>query len=159
TFLERIVVDGRAVDPKVPARVGPGVQRVEFDFTAFQFAAPSLLRFHYKLEGFDTDWVDAGTRRAAYYTSLPPGQYMFRAEASNDSSVWGADPSAAVTLAPRFYQTRWFIAFGVLAVGMLGFVATNARTARLKAQERRLQAMVDERTRELQEAREAAVEG
>src|SRR5262249_41996488 len=67
TFLERMVVDGRSFDPNAPARVGPGAQHVEFHFTAIQFAAASRLRFRYKLEGFDTDWVNADARRTAYY--------------------------------------------------------------------------------------------
>jgi signal transduction histidine kinase/CheY-like chemotaxis protein len=173
TYLDRIVIDGRSFEPSAPARVGPGAQHVEFQFTAFQFAATSRLRFRYQLEGFDTNWVDAETRRVAYYTSLPPGQYVFHAQASNDGQAWGAaGTTAAIVLAPRIYQTRWFIACSVLACGLLVWGAVNARTARLRAQERRLLAMVDTRTRELQEevaertraeqslvkAREAAIE-
>jgi signal transduction histidine kinase/ligand-binding sensor domain-containing protein/CheY-like chemotaxis protein len=173
TYLERIVVDGRSFDPQAPATVGPGAGHLEFSYTAFQFAAPARLRFRYKLEGFDTDWVDAGARRTAYYTSLPPGQYVFRVQASNDTRLWGAAATTApIALAPRFYQTGWFIACSVLAAGLLTIGGVNARTARLRAQERRLLAMVDARTRELQEevaertraeralveAREAAIE-
>ena len=173
TYLERMVVDGRSFDPRTPASVGPGAQHVEFHFTAFQFAATARLRFRYKLEGFDANWVAAETRRTAYYTSLPPGQYVFRVQASNDGDTWGAaGTTATIALAPRFYQTRWFTACSVLAGGLLVFAAVNARTARLRAQERRLLGMVDTRTRELQEevaertraqqslveAREAAIE-
>jgi ligand-binding sensor domain-containing protein len=172
-YLERVVVDGRSFDPQAPATVRPGAGHLEFSYTAFQFVAPARLRFRYKLEGFDTDWVDAGARRTAYYTSLPPGQYVFRVQASNDARSWGAaGTTATIALAPRFYQTGWFIACSVLAGGLLIAGGVNARTARLRAQERRLLAMVDARTRELQEevaertraqqalveAREAAIE-
>ena len=151
-YLERIVVDGRSLNPRVAANVGPGAQHVEFHFTAFQFAATPRLRFRYQLEGFDTNWVDADTQRAAYYTSLPPGRYVFRVQASNDSHVWGETGSTAtLALAPRIYQTRWFIAVSALSSCLLAFAAVNARTARLRAQERRLLAMVATRTRELQE--------
>jgi signal transduction histidine kinase/ligand-binding sensor domain-containing protein/ActR/RegA family two-component response regulator len=173
THLERVVIDGESSDPSAPATAGPGTGHLEFHYTAFQFAAPSRLRFRYKLEGFDADWVDAGARRVAYYTSLPPGQYVFRVQASNDTGAWGAAGSTAtIAMAPRFYQTVWFMACSVLAGGLLVFGAVNLRTARLRVQERRLSAMVDARTRELQEevaertraqealveAREAAVE-
>ena len=152
TYLERMVVDGQPFDPKAPARAGPGSGHLEFHYTAFQFAATNRLRFRYQLEGFDPTWIEAGTRRTAYYTSLPPGQYVFRVEASNDSEAWGAaGTSAAIVLAPRFYQTGWFLACSVLAAGLLMFAAVNARTARLHAHEQRLVAMVDARTRELQE--------
>ena len=173
TYLERMVVDGQSLDPHAPATVGPGTGHLEFYYTAFQFVAPARLRFRYKLEGFDSDWVDAGARRTAYYTSLPSGHYVFRVQASNDTRLWGAEGATAkIALAPRFYQTGWFIACSVLAVGLLAMGGVNARTARLRAQERRLLAMVDARTRELREevaeriraeqalveAREAAIE-
>jgi signal transduction histidine kinase/ligand-binding sensor domain-containing protein/CheY-like chemotaxis protein len=173
THLERVVIDGRSIDPDRPARAGPGAGRLEFSYTAFQFVAPARLRFRYKLEGFDPDWVDAGPRRTAYYTSLPPGRYAFKVQASNDTRLWGpASTTAAIALAPRFYQTLWFVALCVVVGGVLIFGGVNARTARLRAQERRLRAMVDARTRELQEevaertraqqalveAREAAIE-
>ena len=159
THLERVAVDGRSFDPAAPVSVGPGAQHVEFHFTAFQFAAANRLRFRYRLEGFDTDWVEAEARRTAYYTSLPPGRYVFHVQASNDSRAWGATATtAAISLAPRFYQTGWFTAISLIAVGLLLAGVVNVRTARLRAEERRLVAMVDERTRELVEAREAALE-
>jgi signal transduction histidine kinase/ActR/RegA family two-component response regulator len=172
-YLERVIIDGRPFDPDAPVTVGPGAGHLEFQYTAFQFVAPARLRFRYKLEGFDTDWMDAGARRTAYYTSLPPGHYVFRVQASNDTRLWGAaGTTATIALAPRFYQTGWFIGCSVLAVGLLMMGGVNARTARLRAQERRLLAMVDARTRALQEevaeriraeqalveAREAAIE-
>ena len=173
TYLERVLVEGQLFDPTAPVSAGPGAGHLEFQYTAFQFAATSRLRFRYKLEGVDTNWVEAGTRRAAYYTSLPPGRYVFRVQASNDGEAWGAaGTTATIALAPRFYQTGWFMAGSVLAGCLLVFVAVNARTARLRAQERRLLDMVDVRTRELQDeiaertraeqalvqAREAAIE-
>ena len=66
TYVERMVVEGQPFDPKAPARIGPGAGHLEFHYTAFQFAATSRLRFRYKLDGFDTGWIDAGTRRTAY---------------------------------------------------------------------------------------------
>jgi signal transduction histidine kinase/ligand-binding sensor domain-containing protein/ActR/RegA family two-component response regulator len=181
-YIERAIVDGRAIDPIAPATVGPGEGNLEFQYTAFQFVAPTRLRFRYKLEGFDSDWVEAGSRRTAYYTRIPPGQYVFRVQATNaiaavavagvaasasgsagaaagaDSGAsaggtsWGAaSATGAISLTPRFYQTRWFV--GITTLGMLCLViaAVHLRTARLRAQERRLTAMVDARTRELQE--------
>jgi signal transduction histidine kinase/ActR/RegA family two-component response regulator len=148
--------------------VEPGAGNAEFSYTAFQFVAPARLRFRYRLEGHDPGWIDAGARRTAYYTNLPPGQYTFRVEASNDASPFGAasnDASwgpaastAAIAIAPRFYQTRWFLALGVLAGALVILGGVNLRTSRLRAQERRLLAMVEARTRELEEAREAAVQ-
>jgi signal transduction histidine kinase/ligand-binding sensor domain-containing protein/CheY-like chemotaxis protein len=175
--IERVIVDGRAIDPLMPATVGPGVGNLEFQYTAFQFVAPSRIRFRYKLEGFDADWIDAGARRTAYYTRIPPGQYVFRVQSTNEAGAslgaWGnADFTSTIALEPRFYQTRWFAGVSLLAGLCLVLGAIHLRTARLRAQERRLTAMVDARTLELQteieerkraeralvEAREAALE-
>ena len=57
------------------ARITPGKHRVEFRYTGLSFDAPEQMRFRYRLEGLDTDWVDAGTRRTAFYSYLPPGDY------------------------------------------------------------------------------------
>jgi signal transduction histidine kinase/ActR/RegA family two-component response regulator len=158
-YMEGIEVDGRSIDARRPVNVGPGAGNAEFSYTAFQFVAPARLRFRYRLEGYDPGWIDAGARRTAYYTSLPPGHYTFRVEASNDTKLWGpAATTAAIAIAPRFYQTRWFLALSVLAGGLVILGTVNLRTSRLRAHERRLLAMVESRTRELEEAREAAVQ-
>jgi signal transduction histidine kinase/ligand-binding sensor domain-containing protein/ActR/RegA family two-component response regulator len=158
-YLESIDIDGRSFDPRGRVRAGPGIGRVEFSYTAFQFVAPARLRFRYRLEGYDPGWIDAGARRTAYYTGLPPRQYTFRVEASNDAKSWGpAAATATIAIAPRFYQTPWFLALGIVAGALVIVGGVNLRTSRLRAQERRLLAMVEARTRELEEAREAAVQ-
>ena len=155
-YVEDIAIDGRSFDSRRSVSVGPGAGHLELSYTAFQLVAPARLRFRYQLEGYDPNWIDAGARRTAYYTGLPPGQYTFRVEASNDTRSWGpAAGAVAIAIAPRFYQTRWFLALGVVAGGLLIVGGVNLRTARLRAQERRLLAMVEERTRELEEARAA----
>ena len=73
---------------------------------------PTRIKFRYQLEGFDHDWVDAGTRREAFYTNLRPGTYRFRVKAQNIDNTWSeiAGP-VAITFAPHFYQRRWFFRF------------------------------------------------
>jgi signal transduction histidine kinase/ligand-binding sensor domain-containing protein/CheY-like chemotaxis protein len=171
-YIERVIANGRIADAG-GARIDPGEGGLEFHYTAFRFSAPTRLRFRYKLEGFDNDWVAAGTRRAAYYTNVPPGEYLFRVSASSRAGQWSpSDATVAVTLLPHFYQTRWFLGCIAFAVGLAGVGLLRLRSARQRAHERRLQAMVDARTRELQEevaertraeralveAREAAIE-
>jgi signal transduction histidine kinase/ligand-binding sensor domain-containing protein/ActR/RegA family two-component response regulator len=171
--IERVTANGRLVSLREPATVGPGDGKLEIQYTAFRFVAPSRLRFRFKLEGFDTDWVDVGSRRTAYYTNVPPGSYVFRVLASDGSGGWGsADATYAITLTPRFYQTRGFLALMIASGALLVVGAVHLRSARQRAQERRLRGMVDARTRELQDevaerkraeaalvdAREAAIE-
>ena len=78
-------------------RAAPGSTNWEFQYTALSMVAPERVRFRYRLEGYQSEWIDAGTRRTAYYTRLPPGKYVFRVIASNDDGVWN-EIGAALTL-------------------------------------------------------------
>ena len=62
--------------------------RLEINYTALSLAIPERVLFRYKLEGVDSDWQDVGTRRQAFYTHLPPGNYRFRVIACNNDGVW-----------------------------------------------------------------------
>ena len=78
------------------------------------------MRFQYKLDGYDRDWIDAGDRRAAYYSNIPPGRYTFHVKAANNDGVWNeAGDAYPIYLAPHFYQTPWFYALSVLAFGLV----------------------------------------
>jgi signal transduction histidine kinase len=90
-------------------RLPPQVRDLQIDYTALSLVAPEKVFFRYKLEGWDRDWQEAGTRRQAFYSNLPPHKYTFRVKACNDSGVWN-DAGAAIdfSIAPAFYQTWWF---------------------------------------------------
>ena len=90
---------------------------LEIDYTALSLVAPEKVRFKYKLEGYDGDWQDAGTRRQAYYTNLAPNNYRFRVIASNNSGVWNEEGATLeFSIAPAYYQTNWFRALCGLAL-------------------------------------------
>jgi two-component sensor histidine kinase len=94
---------------------------MSFTYTALSFIAPENIRFKYRLEGFDEDWVDARQRRMASYTNIPPGEYTFRVIAANNDDVWNeAGASVSFTLAPHFYETTWFYACCILAIAVTG---------------------------------------
>src|SRR6185295_16061749 len=110
------------------------------------------VRFKYKLEGYDLDWVDAGNRRAAYYSNIPPGRYTFRVIAANNDGVWNEVGAAyTINLSPHFYQTNWFYALGIFSVLLIGRGGYRFRIRHAKTRERDLRLVVDERTRELQQ--------
>lgn len=93
----------------------PLTHRLEIRYTALSFAAPEKVRFKYKLEGYDRDWQDAGSRRQAFYTSLPPRRYTFRVVACNNSGLWNVTgDSLEFSITPAYYQTSWFRAFCVM---------------------------------------------
>jgi hypothetical protein len=144
-LLEKVVSDDRSWTPQSALRLPAGTRRVEFHYTALSFSDPSKMRFAYRLEGFDDDWVSAGTERVAHYTRLPPGNYRFQVLASNDSGLWNrAGASVALRLAPRYYQTSLFLMACVLVVAAGAFGLHRWRVARMRAHERELERRVTE---------------
>jgi signal transduction histidine kinase/ligand-binding sensor domain-containing protein len=132
--IEAATADSEPV-PVTPAlRLAPGTSDLQIDYTGVSFTVPSKVRFRYMLEGFDRDWVSAGTRRQAFYTNLPPGSYRFRVAAENDT-VWNeAGDAWEFSIAPRFYQTAWFpvLCGAVLALG--AWAAWQRRVRRVREQ-------------------------
>ena len=90
-------------------RLPPGLQQVQFDFTALSFVAPENVQFRYMLEGLDKNWVDAGTLRTASYSHPPPGHYQFKVIACNNDGIWNKiGDTLPVTFEPYFWETLWF---------------------------------------------------
>ena len=133
----------------------PGTQRFEFTFTAPSFVAPGKTSFSYRLEGYDRGWVQlgAGGSRQAVYTNLAPGVYTFRVRAQNGDGVW-SENEASVTfeLVPFYWQTTWFRALCVFLFVLAGGYAYHRRMAGMRARAAKLEALVDERTKDLREA-------
>ena len=149
---DRPVLDALTDAQRVPLRLGPGRGQLELRYTALNFTAPQAVRFRHRLQGIETDWVDAGSRRFAAYAYLPPGQYKFRVSACNEDGVWNeTGASLAFSILPRFWQTAWFgggmillLLCGVLAGARL---ATARRLARELAAIEQLRALEQERRR------------
>jgi len=86
----------------------------------------------------DRDWVDAGARRAAYYSHVPPGSYTFRVIAANSDGVWNTEgKSLPIVVLPPFYRTWWFISLAALSFGAAVFLAFRRRIARLHKEHER----------------------
>ena len=103
------------------------------------------------------DWVDASSRRVAYYTKLPPGKYKFQVMGSNDAGVWNRE-GASVTfdLRPHYYQTGWFYGLVAIVFGGSAFAGQKLNTRRLRAHSSKLARLVEEQTGELRRAKEGA---
>jgi signal transduction histidine kinase/ligand-binding sensor domain-containing protein/DNA-binding response OmpR family regulator len=151
--LERVLVDGFALPLSDGVEVPAGRKQWEFQYTALSFLAPQRSVFKYRLEGFDTDWVDAGNRRSAYYSHLPPGHYTFRVQGTNNDGVWSTTGAAfGFRLKPHFYQTWWFGLVCVLAVAAAIYAWYQLRMGRLRHLAAALSAQVAERTQDLERA-------
>jgi Y_Y_Y domain len=104
------------------------------------------------VEGFDKGWVDAGTRRVAFYTNLPPGQYRFTVIASNNDGLWNETGVAfGFYLKPHFYQTYTFYLLCFLILSLTTLVAYKLRVGQLHRRTRRLAELVEHRTEELKQ--------
>ncbi len=138
-------------------RFEPGRGDLEFHYTAISFSAPERPIFRYRLEGFDAAWVEAGRRRVAFYTNMPPGRYTFRVTAANSDGVWnGTGATVAIVLRPHVYETTWF--YTLCGIGILFVVASAQRlhVHGMRRRERALVTLVSARTEELRAAKDAA---
>ncbi len=157
--IEEALLDGKLVRTRGLARFVPGKHRLEIHFSALSLVAPEKVLFKYKLEGFDTDWVECGNHREAVYTGLPPGTYRFRVLACNNDGVWNlTGTSWDFVQRPRFYQTGFFLALCIVS-GVLVIAAVGALRVRgLKRRQAILERLVDQRTAELASANESLQE-
>ena len=148
TLADRPAVLGENGTIEVPA----GTESIELTYTAFSLLSPPKVRFKYRLDGFDAQWHDAGSRRTAYYPRLPPGSYRFEVLAANNDGLWSTSPAAlALTVLP-FWWERWQVR--VAALGLLLVVTGVAvrfvvlkRTRAELAELERQHALERERTR------------
>jgi ligand-binding sensor domain-containing protein/signal transduction histidine kinase len=156
-WIERVEVDGRPASRQDPHRFPAGAGTLEIHFAAVTLLEPKKVAHRYRLEGFDRRWVDAGTRRVAYYTNLSPGHYRFRVQARNADGIWNEEgASVALELAPHFYQTVWFYGLCLVAVAGLVLSAHRTRLARVRAQ---YQAVLAERARLARELHDSLLQG
>ncbi len=149
--IEQVAVDGVALTLDEGAQVAPGPQQWEFHYTGLSLLVPRHSLFRYRLDGFDQGWIDAGNRRTAYYTRLPPGTYTFRVIASNNDGVWSeSGASFRFTLKPHFYQTVWFALACIVAIVALAGAWYRLRVGRLRRLAGALGEQVALRTRDLE---------
>ena len=121
--IERALVDDQALSPIAGISLAPLTSRVQIEYTALSFTVPSKVRFRYKLEGYDDGWVNAGTRRQAFYTNLPPREYRFHVIAENDGAWNETGAVWNFAIKPAFYQASWFRATCVAFAGLVSFAA------------------------------------
>ncbi|MGC1300225.1 MAG: two-component regulator propeller domain-containing protein, partial [Alloacidobacterium sp.] len=145
TYWQNWSRDASSSKPRLP----PLVRDLTIDYTALSLVVAEKVRFRYKLDGWDRDWQDAGTRRQAFYTNLAPRKYRFRVMACNNSGVWnGAGSFLDFSIAPAYYQTTWFRALCAAAFLGLLWALYQFRLHQLQRQFNfGLEARVNERTR------------
>ncbi len=144
-LIEKFLIDQHTIPLKPFVNLQPGSHRLEIHYAALSYLLPEKVLFKYKLEGFDREWIDANTRRVAYYTNLPPGDYSFSVIACNNDGLWNeTGASFAFTLNPHFYQTNWFYGLIIVITGGMIFGFMRVRLWQHEKKEEALQKRIQE---------------
>jgi signal transduction histidine kinase/CheY-like chemotaxis protein len=156
--IEKITADRRDFPTKPSVHIPAGRGELAIRYTALSLMDESRVFFKYRLDGFDRDWNNARHQREAHYGGLAPGTYRFRVIACNNDGLWNeTGASCEIIIAPHIYQTWWFwLLNGLVLVGIFGLFIWF-RTRQLSKQQRLLQHQVEERTKDLKAARDAAL--
>lgn len=147
--IKQIQADGKSWQPQPDLVLPEGTHQLNIDYTALSLTMPERMRFRYRLEGADTEWQEAGTRRAAFYTNLSPGNYRFQVVASNNDGVWNNTGDTLVfSIKPMMVQTWWFKTLCALAFFLLIWLLHRRRLRQVANRVReRLEERIDERER------------
>ena len=143
--IDGLRADGERLAATAALHLPPRTAYLQIDYTAPTFLSPRYTQFRYRLEGFDTDWVYAGTRRTALYTGLPPRQYRFLVQARRSQTAWNQTAAEyRFQIEPTFYQTRWFAAACLAAIAFVGAAGWRRRAGQMR---RDFKLILDERVR------------
>lgn len=106
---------------------------VSFEFAALDFTDSNKLQYQWKLEGFDPEWINGGTRRTATYTNLPGGSYTLKVKATNVDGIWTEESLLLkINVTPPFYRTFWFLGLVSIAIGILIWLMYRYRLNQLR---------------------------
>jgi ligand-binding sensor domain-containing protein/signal transduction histidine kinase len=137
--------------------IPPGHVRYVFEYAGLSYLSPSKVRYRYILEGFDKEWTQAGSRRSAYYTNLPPRHYRFRVQAANQDGIWNdTGAEVAFVIKPPFYRTLWFLGLVTLVLAGIIFAIYRMRVRSIRSQ---FDAVLAERNRIAREIHDTLAQG
>lgn len=118
---------------------------LEINFSAIHFTDPKKVRYRYKLEGLNDEWIDVGNRKSAIYSKLPPGDYTFRVSASNNDGLWNTETaSMKISVIPPFWQTPLFYGFILLLFLCSGPTIYYLRVKQLRKENERQKKFTEE---------------
>jgi signal transduction histidine kinase/ligand-binding sensor domain-containing protein len=155
--IEQVLVDGREAATSGRLIVPPGEGRLQIDYAAIQLRSQERIRFRYRLVNFDRQWTEALRNRVAYYTNVPPGEYLFQVQAFEMNMPENVtEASLAIDWRPHIYRTVWFIALcAALVFGLVFFVYRQ----RLRHVQERFEAVLEERNRIAREMHDTVIQG
>lgn len=121
-LIERVIADNREAPIRRAMQFPRLTKNLQIDYAGLSLVVPRKVQFRYRLEGYDKQWQNAGTRREAFYTNLDPGTYRFRVLAANNDGVWNEDGAGiSFSILPAFSQTHLFKLFCFAAAGLIAW--------------------------------------
>jgi ligand-binding sensor domain-containing protein/AraC-like DNA-binding protein len=137
-LIEKIIINGQDYPMHIhsPVVVSPGYNNLEIHYTALSFIVPGKIRFKYKMEGYDKQWINADKKRTVFYTNLPSGKYTFRVTACNSDGIWNKTGTRLeIHLKSSFFRTPAFIAAVLLVIiGLFVFMYWYVKRCKLQQQ-------------------------
>jgi signal transduction histidine kinase/ligand-binding sensor domain-containing protein len=131
--IEEATLDRKPINTQATVQINPGEENLEIRYAGLSFTKPEYMHFKYKMAGVDKDWIEAGSRRSAYYSHLPPGSYTFKVIGANSDGVWNNEGAAlSVVVRPPFWRTWWFLTLATLLVAGVAVLVYESRLARLR---------------------------
>lgn len=124
-YLEEISIDENEIGKYgEEIELQPEQGNLAINYTGLSYLNSPLVKFRYRLEGLEEDWIEVGTRRTAFYNNLPPGEYIFHVLAANRDGIWNNEGAMLkIVKLPHYYQTWWFLILSILtAVGIIGYI-------------------------------------
>jgi signal transduction histidine kinase len=155
--IEGVAVGDRWTKAVSGAIVPPRPSRLRIDYGIVNLSSFDETRFRYRLDGFDSNWVDGTGRRQAQYTNLPPGEFTFRLQAARPAGLWeDSEVTWSFSIAPTFYQTSWFYSASVVAFGL---TVAGAWRLRMRQVRKQMTAVLNERSRLSREIHDTLLQG
>jgi ligand-binding sensor domain-containing protein/signal transduction histidine kinase len=155
--IDSVTLDGRSLPMSGTIQLPANMRRLEFNYSPLSLQPQQGVRFQYKLEGFDKDWVYAGTHTTASYTSLPVGTYRFRVDAFNlVNPALVREVAIVARRVPFVWQRWWVITLGLLVLFLIGWTVFRLRIHQVKL---RFRAVIEERARLAREMHDTVIQG
>lgn len=153
-YIDEAFVDGTRKSDLDSLVIEPGSRRIDIRYTGVDLTHGPDVRFRYRLDGFDPDWIDAGTQRVASYTRLAPGTYKFRVSAKDVRGQWSpTEASISLRVLAPFYLTAWFIGLVILSLTLVLWMYHRA-ALRIRGA-----AIMEERTRLARDIHDSLLQG
>ncbi len=159
--IQSVNADGKTYDRPKELNLKANINNLEIRYTAPSLLIPERVRFRYFMESLDKTWIDAGDRRMALYSRVPPGKYVFKVIAANDEGLWSESArTVSIDIPPSFIQSIWFRILCVLVSLLLLSLVYVLRFRQVNAQiQARIYGRVAERERIARELHDTLLQG